>query len=122
MEKLLKAVKPGDTIIFDSVSRLSRNAAEGFADYELLYNKGVNLIFIKEPHINTDTYKAAGSQSLAFTGNDIADIYIDATNKVLMILAQRQIQLAFEQAEKEVADLHERTAEGIKTAKLMVKL
>ena len=28
-EKLLKQVKPGDTIIFDSVSRMSRNADEG---------------------------------------------------------------------------------------------
>ena len=25
--------------------------------YEELYNKGINLIFLKEPHINTDTYR-----------------------------------------------------------------
>lgn len=35
-----------------------------------------------------------------------------------MILARQQIQLAFSQAEKEVNDLHYRTSEGIKTAKL----
>ena len=35
-----------------------------------------------------------------------------------MILARQQIELAFLQAEKEVKDLHERTAEGMKTAKL----
>ena len=32
--KLYKAVKAGDTIIFDSVSRMSRNAVEGFTAYE----------------------------------------------------------------------------------------
>ena len=42
-------------IIFDSESRMSRNAEEGFNLYEELYLKGVTLVFIKEPHINTDT-------------------------------------------------------------------
>ena len=36
---------------------MSRNADEGFTLYELLYNQGVNLVFLKEPHINTDTYR-----------------------------------------------------------------
>lgn len=116
--KLLKKVRADDTIIFDSVSRMSRNADDGFKEYEQLYNKGVNLIFLKERHIDTATYKTALTQQIKTTGNEIADTYIEATNKVLMILAKQQIQLAFEQAEKEVNDLHQRTAEGLKTAKL----
>lgn len=35
-----------------------------------------------------------------------------------MALAKEQIKLAFEQSEKEVADLHQRTREGLVTAKL----
>lgn len=116
--KLLKKIQPNDTIVFDSVSRMSRNADDGFAEYERLYNKNVNLIFLKERHIDTSTYKTALSNQIASTGNEIADTYIEATNKVLMILAKQQIKLAFEQAEKEVNDLHTRTSEGIKTAKI----
>ena len=41
-----------------------------------------------------------------------------ALNRYMLNLARRQIQLAFEQAEKEVADLHQRTREGIQTARL----
>ena len=48
LNKLLKAVKKGDTIVFDSVSRMSRNAEEGFTTYKQLFDKGVNLIFLKE--------------------------------------------------------------------------
>ena len=48
-EKLMGKIQRGDTIIFDSVSRMSRNAEEGFKDYKALYEKGVNLIFINEP-------------------------------------------------------------------------
>ncbi|MCD7727219.1 MAG: recombinase family protein [Ruminococcus sp.] len=117
-QKLLKRLKDGDTVIFDSVSRMSRNAEEGFKQYQELYNAGINLIFLKERHIDTETYKNAISQQLQTVGNEIADEYIKATNKVLMILAKKQIQLAFEQSEKEVKDLQARTAEGIKTAKI----
>lgn len=119
--KLLKKVKIGDTIIFDSVSRMSRNADEGFKEYEQLYNAGITLIFLKERHIDTATYKNALNQQISTTGNEIADTYIEATNHVLMLLAKQQIKIAFEQAEKEVEDLHRRTAEGIKTAKIKGK-
>ena len=116
--KLLKRVKCGDTIIFDSVSRMSWNAEEGFAEYETLYNVDVSLVFLKERHIDTATYRTALTNEIELTGNEIADEYIRATNRVLMILARQQIRLAFEQSQKEVDDLHRRTAEGIKTAKI----
>ena len=115
--KLLKKVQAGDTIIFDSVSRMSRNAKEGIEIYFKLYEMGVNLVFLKEGYINTDVYKNAVNQGIQATGNEIADIYIDATNKVIRLLATQQIEKAFEQAEKEVTDLHERTKEGIETAR-----
>ena len=57
LDKLVKSVKYGDTIIFDSVSRMFRNADDGFKLYQKLYNNGVELILLKEPHINTSTYR-----------------------------------------------------------------
>ena len=119
--RLLKRLKPNDTIIFDSVSRMSRNAEEGIEEYEKLYNEGINLVFLKEHQIDTETYRSAISQQIEMTGNEIADEFIKAINNVLMILAKKQIYLSFEQAQKEVDDLHKRTSEGIKTAKLRGK-
>lgn len=115
--KLYKKVKEGDIIIFDSVSRMSRNADEGFALYEELYNKGIELVFLKEPHINTATYKQALQNNVALTGTNV-DFILEGVNKYLMALAKEQIRLAFEQSEKEVEDLHQRTKEGIATARL----
>ena len=120
--KLMNKVRKEDTIIFDSVSRMSRTADGGFKMYKELFNMGVNLVFLKEPHINTSTYRTAISNSIELTGNAIADIYIQATNTVLMMLAEQQIKLAFDQSEKEVQDLRERTREGIVTAKLNGKI
>lgn len=115
--KLFKRVKEGDTIIFDSVSRMSRNAEDGFAAYEDLYNRGVNLVFLKEPHINTDTFKSAIKKAVPMTGTSV-DFILEGVNKYLLALAKEQIILAFGQAEKEVADLRQRTKEGLETARL----
>ena len=125
LDKILKAVKPGDTIVFDSVSRMSRNADEGIALYEQLFNKGIELVFLKEPHINTATYREALQKQIDVTvntGDTATDTFINTIIEALkhfqMDLAKKQIELAFAQAEKEVQDLHQRTAEGIQTARL----
>ena len=116
-QKLYNKVKTGDTIIFDSVSRMSGNAEEGFNAYQELYNRGVELVFLKEPHINTATYKKALENNVELTGTSV-DYILEGVNKYLMALAKEQIILAFEQSEKEVMDLHQRTKEGIETARL----
>ena len=41
LDKILKKVIKGDTIVFDSVSRMSRTADEGFQLYQNLYEQGV---------------------------------------------------------------------------------
>lgn len=116
-QKLFRKVNAGDTIIFDSVSRMSGNAEEGFAAYEALFNRGVHLVFLKEPHINTDTYQKALENNIQLTGSNV-DYILQGINQYLMALAKEQIRLAFEQSEKEVADLRQRTKEGIETARL----
>lgn len=125
LDKLLHCVQPGDTIAFDSVSRMSRSAEEGCALYEELYRRGVNLCFLKEPHINTDTYKQALQRQIGTapeTGSAATDRFVagvmDALNRYTADLAAEQIRLAFVQAQKEVDDLHQRTREGLMTARL----
>ena len=115
--KLYKKAKTGDTIVFDSVSRMSRDVDEGFSLYEELYNKGIEIVFLKEPHINTTTYKKALQNNVSMTGTNV-DYILEGVNKYLMALAKEQIKLAFKQSEKEVEDLHQRTREGIATARL----
>lgn len=123
--KIYKVLHEGDTVVFDQVSRMSRDAEEGFRIYEELYRKGVNLVFLKEPHINTAVYNEAakkkidinlqsGSMPIDKFGNGM----IELVNDLLLDLAKEQIKIAFDQAEKEVEDLHQRTREGIAIAKM----
>ena len=128
-ERLYNAAISGkvDKIVFDSVSRMSRNAEEGFSLYKELFNAGVELEFIKEPHINTAVYKDNLNKQIEAvkTGDAATDELMkaitDGINKYMMRLVEQQIKIAFCQSSKEVEDLHQRTKEGIETARLAGK-
>ena len=122
--KLMSQIKTGDTIVFDSVSRMSRNAEEGFKDYKMLYERVVHLIFLNEPLINTSVFDSTKNNLLSIdiaTGNDAVDTFfkgnIELINNFMMALAEEQIKAAFEQSEKEVTDLHSRISQGMREAK-----
>ena len=122
--KLIEQIKPEDTIVFDSVSRMSRNAQEGYKDYKMLYELGIHLVFLNEPLINTSVFDSTKSNLLSIqveTGNEAVDNFfkgnIELINNFLMALAEEQIKAAFEQSEKEVTDLHSRISQGMREAK-----
>ena len=122
--KLIGVIKKEDTIVFDSVSRMSRNATEGYKDYKSLYEAGINLIFLNEPLINTSVFDSTKNNLLSVaieTGNVAVDDFfkgnIALINNFMMALAEEQIKTAFEQSEKEVTDLHSRISQGMREAK-----
>lgn len=90
---------------------MSRNADEGFEDYMMLMEKGIELAFLNEPHINTQPFKRVKEQSDPLTGTLIDPILV-GVNKVLEVMARENIRLAFEQSEMEVMDIRKRTPEG----------
>ena len=115
--KLCKTIKTGDIIVFDSVSRMSRNADEGVETYFRLYEDGVQLIFLREHYIDTEVYAENLRDKIELQGTDEDEIF-KGLNNYFRKLAERQIRIAFDQAEKEVMDLRQRTREGIETARL----
>ena len=104
-------------IIFDSVSRMSRDEIEGSKLYFELEEKGIDLIFLNEPHINTETYRKALKLSLPKTDNEMIEAILNGIKEAFKIKAREDIKLAFGQAEKELLDIRERTKQGIREAR-----
>lgn len=107
---------------------MSRNADEGFALYKELYYKDIELVFLKEHYIDTSVIKRAVANQIKIqinTGNEATDEFINSTieniNKLTLAIIFEQIREAFKQAQKEVDDLHAKTAEGLITARLSGK-
>lgn len=122
--KLHKRLHKGDTVVFDEVSRMSRNADEGFKLYEELFTQGVKLIFLKEPYINSDVYQgrlnAQVERIQIETGSKAIDKYFngqfDLLRDLMIDTAREQIEIAFQTAQQEVDYLHQRTSEGVRKA------
>ena len=112
LDKLLKIVKAGDTIVFDSVSRFTRDNVTGLQEYKRLFKMGVNLVFLNEPYINTDNYRKALEVALPRTGTFI-DPIIKGVEEALLQLAEKQVQDAFDQANKELLDIRSRTSQAL---------
>lgn len=107
------------TIIFYSVSRMSRNAEEGVKQYFTWFDKGVTLVFLNEHHIDTEAYRQAQDKAIAEiqTGdkdvNELVNGILKYVNKFINSKVTDDIAKAFEQAEKEVKDLQKRTKDGM---------
>ena len=116
-ERNIRAAFP-DAVIVKEV--YTGTKFQGRKELEKILQKmraGDTIIFLKEPHINTETYKKAITNQITMTGDKV-DLILEGVNRYLMELAKEQIRIAFEQAEKEVSDLRQRTKEGIETARL----
>lgn len=53
-KELEQDIQTGDTIVFKDVCRFTRQRDAGFKKYMDLLNKGVNLVFIDNPTLNTE--------------------------------------------------------------------
>ena len=122
--KLYPKLKKGDLIVFDEVSRMSRNAEEGFKVYQDLYERGVDLIFLKERHIDTASYREALKGSLKVDvksgdqdTDDLVSGIMTAVNKFMMAKVRADIKKAFEQSQAETDLRAQRAGEGIAEAK-----
>lgn len=101
-KQLYEGVKDEDTIVFDSIVCLGSDANECWANYRELFNRGVEIVFTKQQYINSATYR----QSLVDSGIKIKEkIKLKGVNEYVKVLLEKQIRIAFEQAEKEVKDL-----------------
>lgn len=95
-QALKENVRAGDTVVFDSITRLSRNMDDVKNEYKWFTDQGVLLRFIKEPMLNSKT------DEQGVLDRAIADV-------ILTILA------AFSQAERE--SIRDRQRAGIEAAK-----
>lgn len=129
-EKVIKEIKENKKnknykLVFDSASRMSRDSEGGCELYEDLFNHNVSIEFLKEPQINTDVFRKTLNNQIelqAKTGNEATDklinTVIQALNDYTIALAKEQIKKVFDEAETELKNIHQRTSEGLLTAKL----
>ena len=102
------------TIIFDSVSRMSRTAEDGIKQYFDWYDRNVNLVFLHEMAINTEAYNNGINNFNGIKSDDKkVNLTMQFVRDLVKMIATEQIEKAFEQAEKEGRDIKSRVVEGL---------
>ena len=123
-DRTIKNLKEGDLLVFDSVTRMSRNSEKGVALYEELFKKDVDIEFLKDSEINTSVYRQALKKRIEIkieTGADHTDKFlnsiIDACNELIIDLAKDQVKKKFDQAQEELENIQKNTKDGMVIAK-----
>ncbi|MHB0802131.1 recombinase family protein [Bacillus thuringiensis] len=98
-QMLKRLARTGDTIVFDSLTRLGRSMNDVLEEFRYFEKQRINLQFIKEPFINVN-----------YNGETTNDVIQQAVQKATLTILS-----AF--AQKERQDIKQRQAEGIALAK-----
>ena len=112
-DNVCKNLNKGDTLVYDRVSVMNNETTEAIKLYEYCYDREINLVFLKEPHLNTDTYRKAMESTLPDNR-----FKADIVSKALMNLISEQIRLAIENPIEEAVSFSQRTKDGIERARL----
>jgi DNA invertase Pin-like site-specific DNA recombinase len=95
-QTLKNILRSGDTVVFDSITRMGRNMDDTLIEYRYFVENGINLKFVKEPMLNTDSTQD--------------DVILKAIQQAVLVVLS-----AF--AEKERDEIRTRQSEGIAVAK-----
>lgn len=123
-DKTMKQLQKGDLLVFDAVTRMSRNTNKGVALYEDLFKRGVDIEFLKDPLINTSVYRQTMDNQIQLqsqTGDEATDTFVNSMIKIIndynLALARKQVIEAFKQAQKELENIQQNTKDGMDLAK-----
>lgn len=115
--KLSSCLAPGDIIIFDSVFKMANSSDEGCEEYQKLYALGIDLVFLREPQINTDVYRKVLQTYALTSGNNTAAIS-HTIEEQLLLLAIEQLKITFNQAKEHNEELRQLTVQGLEAARI----
>lgn len=103
-QRLESIAHEGDTIVFKDITRFTREAENGYIKYMELMQRGINLIFIDNPTLNTDYTKQliATAQSMNFLEKTVNEMLV----KVLLAAELTR-------AEQERLTISKRTKDGL---------
>lgn len=103
-------VQSGDTIVFKDLCRFTRERDNGYNKYMELMNKGVNMVFLDNPTLNTDYINSMQNTADSLKEeNFIGGMTLDFVIKLLLVTE-------LDRAEKERLITRQRIIDGIKAS------
>lgn len=98
--KLMAQLEQDDTLIVNSMDRLSRDPEQLLSYYKDLTDKGVNLIFINQPYMNTEVYTSAMKEMTSVDSDSKGAVIADGLQHLLKMQITRILEKSWEDLQK----------------------
>lgn len=109
-QELENDINAGDTIVFKDLCRFTRERDNGYKKYVELLNKGINLIFLDNPTLNTDYINSMQHTADKMKENNIiGGMTLEFVIKLLLVTE-------LDRAEQERIITSKRISDGIKSS------
>ena len=105
-----QAIQAGDTILFKDVCRFTRERDNGYKKYMSLLNKGIEMIFIDNPTLNTEYIKSMQTSAKKMKEKNLIG------GMTLEFVIQLLLVTELDRAEKEREITVKRIKDGIKAS------
>ncbi len=117
LNKLLSQLEKDDTLIMYSMDRLSREPDKLVSYYKELAQKGVKLIFINQPYMNTDVYQSVYEEMVSRVPASEESIIAGSLQRLL----EEQIRRILEKSWKDLQQHRKQMRESFEQAKMEEK-
>ena len=107
LKKLLFQLESGDTLIVSSMDRLSREPEKLLEYYRELAEKGVNLIFLRQPYMNTEVFMPAYRDLLNRIPASEHDLVRGSLYRVLAVQITRVLEKNWEDLQMQRSHMRE---------------
>lgn len=107
LKKLLFQLEGGDTLIVSSMDRLSREPDKMLAYYRDLSEKGVNLIFLNQPYMNTEVFMPPYRDLLSRIPDSEQDLVRGSLYRILAVQITRVLEKTWEDLQTQRSQMRE---------------
>ena len=117
LHKLLSKLENGDILIINSLDRLSRDSEEVLSYYKILAERGVKLIFLHQPYMNTEVYASAYEDMISRASDSDKEVIRESLYRLIEEQISRILEQSWEELQQRRGHMRESYEQARKEAK-----
>ena len=107
LHKLLSQLESDDVLIVNSLDRLSRDSEEVLSYYKTLAERGVKLIFLHQPYMNTELYTSVYEDMVSRTSDSDREVIRESLYRLVEEQINRILAQSWEELQQRRGHMRE---------------
>ena len=117
LNKLISLLERDDTLIINSLDKLGRDPEVVLSYYKTLAQRGVKLIFIQQPYMNTEVFASSFEDMISRTTDADKEIIRESLYRLLLEQIKRILEQSWEELQQHRGKMRESYEQARREAK-----